>query len=473
MIDHVLHKKLKAINAELIILEKKLLARAIRLDKQLQIEFTDELDEMIDYELEATIECYYGLDEPCILKELLKGVSLANNRLRWGLGDNENHNTFEHRENHPMKDDRHCWLFHCLYDHEGMSWEDIANIKCFFIDIHTRYQYRVLIDTNETFNFPTQNHLIYSANYRILISDMVRQLFPAFFDTYPLDLMKFEKISSNLSNGIDYQLLNPMDDNELSHFHTKDYLQSIREDKNAIESVVGFSIPDFISTEMVNDNLVDAARSMCTGTVYAAKLALATGWAINIGGGFHHARSDSGGGFCFFNDYAIATHHLQKTNPDIKILYVDLDAHMGDGVLTYAKEINNFYILDIYNTFTKLDHGYIIKTDPEKRFSLIGLQSYTADETYLALIKEYFPRMIDSIQPDIIYYNGGSDVLVGDQIGHLAITPEGMIERDLFIFSEAKKSKIPIMMCLSGGYGKENHRHVTKSLEAIIKLMEG
>lgn len=330
-----------------------------------------------------------------------------------------------------------------------------------------------VLKATETSNLPTQNHLVYSASYRILIDDMVRQLFPEFFDTYPLDLMKFEKISRNLSSHVVYQLLQPMDDDELSLFHTKQYLKSIREDKSAIESVVAFSIPSFVSVEMVNENLVDAARAMCTGTVYAAKLALTSGWAINIGGGFHHARSDSGGGFCFFNDYAIATHHLRHTYPDIKILYVDLDAHMGDGVLTYAKGINNFYILDIYNTFTKLDYGYIIKTDSEKRFSLIGVQPYTTDKTYLSLLKEYLPRMINSIEPDIIYYNGGSDILIGDQLGQLAITPEGMIERDLFVFGEAKKREIPIMMCLSGGYGKENHHHVTKSLRSIIKLMEG
>lgn len=472
MIDTAFHKRLKGINTELTLLEKKLLTRAILLDKQLQTQLTDESDEMIDYELEATIECYYGPDEPFTLREFLKGVSLTKNKLLWGLGDNENHNEFEHRENHPMKDDQHCWLFHCLYNQQDMSWEDIANIKCFLIDILPRHQYQILIDTTDSSNLPIKNHLVYSANYRISIDEIVRQLFPDFFDTYPLDLMKFEKISSNLSSSVDYQLFQPMDDDELSLFHTKQYLQSIREDISAIESVVAFSIPSFISTETINENLVDAARSMCAGTVYAAKLALTAGWAINIGGGFHHARNDSGGGFCFFNDYAIATHHLQQTNPDIKILYVDLDAHMGDGVLTFAKETHNFYILDIFNTFTKLDYGYIINTDPEKRFTLIGIQSYTTDKTYLTLLKEYLPRMLNNIKPDIIYYNGGSDILVGDQLGQLAITPEGMIERDLFVFGEAKKREIPIMMCLSGGYGKENYRHVTKSLEEIIKLME-
>ena len=88
-------------------------------------------------------------------------------------------------------------------------------------------------------------------------------------------------------------------------------------------------------------------------------------------------------------------------------------------------------------------------------------------------MREHLPSLIDSIQPDMIFYNGGSDILKGDALGHLCITPEGMKERDLFVFEEAKQRSIPIMMCLSGGYGKDNYKHVVDSLEAVIELMEG
>ena len=467
MMDTQLRKRLKQINAKLTLLEIKLIKRAYPLDKQLQSELATGVDEMIDYELEATIACYGGNENDyplCILRESFKELSVSDKKHR--IGDGGNHNEFEYRENHPLKNDKHCWLFHCLYDHEHLSWEEIAGIEHFWIDIIPRYQYRIdVLQTNV-------KHLIYSDNYRFGIESMVRQVVPDFFDTYPLDLNKFEKLSQSLSADIANIALQPMSDAELGIFHTQRYLQSIREDQSAVESVISFSIPSFISIEMINSNLVDTARSMVAGTVHATKLAMESKWAINIGGGFHHARSDSGGGFCFFNDYAIATFHLRQIKPDIKILYVDLDAHFGDGVLSFAKDNENFNILDIYNTFTKLDYGYIIKKDAGKRFTLIGIDSYTTDPTYLNLLKEYLPKMIDAIKPDMIFYNGGSDILKGDQLGQLSISPEGLIKRDLFVFGEAKERDIPIMMCLSGGYGKENYKHVSKSLEAVIALME-
>ena len=473
MIDQHLHSRLRAINTELTTIEKLLIRTAIRLDTSLREELSERVDGIVDYELEVTIACY-GTDESdtqlCTLNEYLKGVSISDNKRSWRLGDKNNHNEFEYRENHPLQADQHCWLFHCLYDHERLSWEEIASIQNFWIDIIPRYQY--CIDIPNTDFTSANKHLIFSDKYQFGMIDVVRNIFPDFFDSYPLDLRKFEKIGHHLQENIAYVHLKPMSDEDLEIFHTVEYLQSLREDKSVIEGVVAFPIPSFITASMMNEHLIDAARSMVEGTVYAAKLALKSGWAINIGGGFHHARFDGGGGFCFFNDYAIATYHLRQTTPNLKILYVDLDAHLGDGVISFAKDTENFYILDMYNAFTKLDDEYRIKTDVDKRFTLIGLQSYTADKTYLGLLRDHLPKIIDSIEPDIIYYNGGSDVLVGDPLGYLSISPAGLIERDLLVFGEAKKRKIPIMMCLSGGYGKENYLHVINSLEAVISLMQ-
>jgi len=39
----------------------------------------------------------------------------------------------------------HCWLFHCLYDHENLTWEEIASIDMIWIDIIPRYQYCIEI----------------------------------------------------------------------------------------------------------------------------------------------------------------------------------------------------------------------------------------------------------------------------------------------------------------------------------------
>ena len=79
--------------------------------------------------------------------------------------------------------------------------------------------------------------------------------------------------------------------------------------------------------------------------------------------------------------------------------------------------------------------------------------------------------MIDAINPDFIFYNAGSDILKGDKLGMMEISIEGMIKRDRFVFGCAKERKIPICMCLSGGYGYENHSAVVESLQGIITLM--
>jgi len=468
-----LHSRLREINLELSTIEKRLTKTAIRLDANLLQEIDGVVDGMIDYEMDVTIACYGvdGIDYPlCTLQEGLKHSSKETDDERFGMYDGKNHNEFEFRQGHPMFGEHHCWLFHCLYDHEYLTWEEIASIQNFWVDIKPRYQYR--FDTPDKHFAPQTRHILYSNNYDIRFDDVVRDIIPNFSETYPIDLQKFTRISRDLWGDTARLNLNPMSDEELSVFHTPKYLQSLREDKSIIEGILGFSIPVSITAAMVNENLIDAARAMVTGTVVAAKLALQTSWAINIGGGFNHAKSNSGSDVCFFNDYAIATHTLRQINPDLKILYVDLDAHIGDGVIAFARTIDNFYILDIYNSFSVLEENTILKTDFKDRFTLIGLKSYTRDKTYLGLLREHFPSLIDSIQPDMIFYNGGSDILEGDSSGQLCITPEGMKERDLFVFEEAKQRSIPIMMCLSGGYGKDNYRYVVESLKSIIELLD-
>ncbi|MGZ9267414.1 MAG: hypothetical protein ACXW33_09935, partial [Sulfuricurvum sp.] len=137
---------------------------------------------------------------------------------------------------------------------------------------------------------------------------------------------------------------------------------------------------------------------------------------------------------------------------------------------SFAEKLENFYIFDMFNATGDLKENYVITTEP---FTLIGLKPYIGDKIYLGLLREHLPSLIDSIQPDMIFYNGGSDILEGDLLGHLSITPMAMKERDLFVFGEAKKRSIPIMMCLGGGYQKENYQHIVDSLEAVIELMEG
>ena len=143
-IDSTTHERLKEINTKLMALEEKYYPIAVRLDRILQDELSRNVDGMDDYNLELEIQCYNADEEAeplCVLREWVAGISIPE-KLVFFIGDGINHNTRSHII--PMKGEHHCWLYHCLYDHTGLSWEEIASIRTFWVEIKTLRQYDLI-----------------------------------------------------------------------------------------------------------------------------------------------------------------------------------------------------------------------------------------------------------------------------------------------------------------------------------------
>jgi histone deacetylase 11 len=90
-------------------------------------------------------------------------------------------------------------------------------------------------------------------------------------------------------------------------------------------------LPNFI----VQNKMLRPFRYQTGGTVLASKLAMDRGWAINIGGGFHHCSGDEGGGFCAYADISLAVKFLfQHVGGVAKVMIIDFDAHqVSDHVI--------------------------------------------------------------------------------------------------------------------------------------------
>lgn len=88
---------------------------------------------------------------------------------------------------------------------------------------------------------------------------------------------------------------------------------------------------------------------MTEGTILAALIALKNRWAINIGGGLHHAHFGGGSGFCAYPDISFAVHYLQTRMGIKNIMVIDLDAHQGNGHETDHSENMHVYTVDCYN----------------------------------------------------------------------------------------------------------------------------
>ena len=91
----------------------------------------------------------------------------------------------------------------------------------------------------------------------------------------------------------------------------------------------------------------------------AAKLAMERGWAINIGGGFHHCSADHGGGFCAYADITLAIKFLFGRFESVKrAMIIDLDAHQGNGHERDFVGDDRVYIMDVYNRGIYPHDGY-------------------------------------------------------------------------------------------------------------------
>jgi len=198
------------------------------------------------------------------------------------------------------------------------------------------------------------------------------------------------------------------------------------------------------------------------GSILAAELAYQQGWAINLSGGYHHASSESGGGFCVYADISIAIHKMRKTHPDIRrVMIVDLDAHQGNGHERDFLGDETVFIMDMYSSPNYPSDHYARKAIAERATLKFG----TKDQEFLAKMRNCFENSIERFpQPDLLIYNAGTDSLVGDPLGRLSISEQGIIERDEYLFGQCLQRDIPIVMLLSGGYQKNNAEVIAHSI---------
>ena len=100
---------------------------------------------------------------------------------------------------------------------------------------------------------------------------------------------------------------------------------------------------------MLRMALLEPMACQSLGSVEAAVIAKHKGWAINLGGGFHHADRSSGCGFCVYPDITFITHYMEKWYGMKKFMIIDLDAHQGNGHELDHTDPEKHFIIDAYN----------------------------------------------------------------------------------------------------------------------------
>lgn len=182
---------------------------------------------------------------------------------------------------------------------------------------------------------------------------------------------------------------------------------------------------------------IAAARAVCNGAKLAAQTA----------GGTHHARRDSGAGFCVFNDLAVATEVIRNEEGIGRVLILDLDVHQGEGTADIFGKVENVFCVSLHG---RLNYPFEkVAGDLD-----VGFEDGVKDEEYLRVMEEVVPRVLDRYKPEFVLLQMGVDTLEQDGLGRLSLSREGLKERNRMVYKELLNRKIPGVITMGGGYSK-------------------
>jgi acetoin utilization deacetylase AcuC-like enzyme len=128
-----------------------------------------------------------------------------------------------------------------------------------------------------------------------------------------------------------------------------------------------------------------------------------------------------------------------------KVLIVDLDVHQGNGTARIFAHEDSVFTFSMHGL-----HNYPLKK--EKSDLDIDLPTGADDNTYLKILTDTLPNLIDHHRPGLVFYQAGVDVLATDKLGKLSLTKEGCKIRDEIVLTHCYQHQIPVVVTMGGGY---------------------
>lgn len=187
-------------------------------------------------------------------------------------------------------------------------------------------------------------------------------------------------------------------------------------------------------------------------------------------GGLHHAWVDRASGFCVYNDSAVAIAHALRSS-EAKILYIDFDAHHGDGVqrafydeprvMTVSLHETGRYLFpgtgDVLELGNGLGRGYSVN---------VPLEPFTEDNSYIEVIESLLTPLVISFAPDVIVTQHGCDTHAWDPLTHLSLTMRGILAQITLAHSLAHTYCQGRWLALGGG-GYDLYRVVPRAWSMV------
>lgn len=241
-------------------------------------------------------------------------------------------------------------------------------------------------------------------------------------------------------------------DGELALAHAPAYIQAVADGTLGAAAMREIGFP-------WTPEMVERSRRSAGATVAAARAAFGLegrreGVAGNMAGGTHHASKVKGGGFCVFNDAAVAARLMQaeharapaRNAPALQVAIIDLDVHQGNGTASIFSTDPSVFTLSL--------HGQ--KNFPFRKEASdldVDLPDGCTDEPYLQALEHALDELDRRFEPGLVIYLAGADPYEGDRLGRLKLSYDGLEARDRRVFDWVWQRRIPLAFAMAGGYG--------------------
>jgi acetoin utilization protein AcuC len=255
----------------------------------------------------------------------------------------------------------------------------------------------------------------------------------------------------------------------IERFHSPAYV-----DRVMAQSKTGVGLLDFGDTPAFPG--IFEAASFVVGTTLDACDRLMRGdcqRAFTPIGGLHHARRDMAGGFCVFNDPAVAIETLRARYAVQRIGYVDIDAHHGDGMYYEFEQDPTVFIADLHEDgrFLYPGTGFAHETGRGAAQGTklnIPMLPEAGDEDFFQAW-ERVEAFVDNARPEFIFLQCGADSLAGDPITHLQYTVAAHRHAADRLCALADKHCAGRLLAMGGGgYDRQN---LAVAWAAVLKTL--
>lgn len=236
---------------------------------------------------------------------------------------------------------------------------------------------------------------------------------------------------------------------DLALVHRHDYLESLFTPATWAKIFCTQPLAETVANRKLIRRLYREYRLKSGGSIEAARQALKTGLAANLGAGFHHAYADHGDGFCLLNDIVVAVRVLQHSGEAKQVLVIDTDFHQGNGTSKIFEADNSVFTLDVHSKEGWPFHKEKSRLD-------VAIRKDITPRGYLEAVTEAVNSALSSFEPDLVIFVQGADAYEHGQLNPgegFSVPLSTMKERDETIIDTFVQRQIPLAMVFAGGYG--------------------